>query len=196
MHRYLISILFLGCYVPELTTPDSAMVDNVWEEPDNDWPITPPPANLEAEGYEVGQVIPDMRMMDQHGKEVSMWQFYGKIIFFDISAEWCAPCKLLAKETEETQHDYESQGFIYITMIAEDNNTAPPETDVLVSWAEEAGILTAPVVGPSADLRSTLHPINTPYPRLMLIDRNMKIINGDIQPQNDATIRAAIEAAL
>lgn len=195
MIRHMFPLLLISCYVPELETPDWAKQNNDWTAPENDWPINTPPISLEAEGSEAGKVFEDLRMMDQHGNEVSMWQFYGMVILFDISAQWCAPCKILAKETEETQHDYAEQGFVYLTMIAEDNNSQLPGQEVLVQWAEEAEIESAPVVAPTEDIRPTLIPSGA-YPRLFLIDRDMKVINSDIQPQNDTTIRAEIEAAL
>ena len=54
--------------------------------------------DLAQEGFREGQVIPDMRLMDQYGDEVSAWQFYGMVIALDFSTEWCAPCQELAKE--------------------------------------------------------------------------------------------------
>ena len=118
------------------------------------------------------------------------------MILFDISAEWCAPCKLLAEEVDATQSDYGDQGFIYLTLIAEANSSADPvDLNILTNWADHNHINLAPVLRTEADYRPTLIPTNA-YPRLILIDRNMRVINENIFPQNDETIREKVEEAL
>ena len=188
-------LLFIACYIPVLETPDSAQPSD-WEQPSNQWPRDIPPSNTEGEGFDLGQVIEDFRYFDQNGDEVSLWQFYGNVVLFDISAEWCAPCKLLAEEVQHTQDDYADQGFVYVTYIAEGNSSLDPVTqEILSKWAEDHHIPSAPVLGSQDDLRPILVPTQT-YPRLILIDRNLKVIEADIFPQNDETIREKILDAL
>ena len=187
-------LLLLGCFdflVPELYSKDSA---SGWEAPDNRWYTESPPSDLVEEGFGRQQVVQDLRMMDQFGDEVSLWQFYGQLVLLDISAEWCAPCKLLAEETEETWEDYEASGFTYLTLLAEDNSSNLPSTEVLDLWATEFEI-SQPVMSPTVDYRPILVP-NGAYPKLILIGRDLRVIKSNINPPEDATVRAAIEESL
>ena len=189
-------IFFFACYIPVLETPKDTAPQTDWMPPDNRWPSSSPPANTQGEGFDAGQIISDYAFFDQYGDEVSLWQFYGNIVLFDISAEWCAPCKILAEEIEATQNDYHDRGFVYVSYIAEANsNLDPVDTSVLMHWATDHSIESAPVLGSENDLRPLLVPTYA-YPRLILIGRNLKVIEPDIFPQNDQTIRQKILEAL
>ncbi|MEC7983735.1 MAG: hypothetical protein VX278_01145 [Myxococcota bacterium] len=183
---------FISCYIPELTSPVDTAAATPWSCPENDWECTEPPSNLVGRGFANDEIAQDLHFYDQFDNEVSLWQFYGDVILFDISAEWCAPCKLLAEEVDATQSDYEAQGFIYLTLIAEANQSSDPVTlETLEHWAEHNHINLAPVLRTETDYRPVLTPTNA-YPRLILIDRNMRVVNENIFPQNDETIREKI----
>src|SRR5687768_2227270 len=104
MRVALIAVISTGC-VPHLYSSGGAGQPSEWVAPENTWTVTPPPATLEAQGYGEGDVIPDFRLVDQHGDEVSLWQFYGNVILLDVSTIWCGPCQQLALETEHTWED-------------------------------------------------------------------------------------------
>ena len=188
-------LYFFACDIPVLTTPvDTAQ--SSWEAPENQWPTQTPPENISGEGFDIGQIIEDYPFFDQNGDEVSLWQFYGNVILVDISAEWCAPCKILAEEVQVTQDDYADQGFVYVTYMAEANDSSDPvDLEILNKWAEDHHISSAPVLASVDDLRPILVPTQV-YPRLILIDRNLKVIDPNIFPQNDETIREKILEAL
>jgi thiol-disulfide isomerase/thioredoxin len=190
-------ILYLtACFIPVLETPTDTAPEVEWSAPENTWPSASPPGNTEEEGFDQGQIISDFAYFDQYGDEVSLWQFYGNVVLFDVSAEWCAPCKMLAEEVQHTQDDYTEQGFVYISYIAEGNSSQEPvDTAILSKWADDHNITSAPVLGSVDDLRAQLVP-TAAYPRLILIDRNLRVIEADIFPQNDETIREKILEAL
>ena len=195
----LTTLAILGC-TPHLysdsfgDTSDSSVG---WSQPDNSWEtLSEPPENLEAEGFGVGQVVPDIRLQDQHGKEVSLWQFYGMVIALDVSTVWCAPCRDLAVGVDETWHEYKDQGFVYVTMMPEDNNGEIPSTDVLQTWASDYSI-TAPILSDSSPYENsyTIVPDGV-NPSVMVIDRGMKVQTVRVNPSEDYAVRAAVASAL
>ncbi len=183
----------IGC-VPVLTSPQDSADQSCWMTAENDWVSNTPRNDLEYTGFGLGETPPDMCMTDQFGNDVSLWQFYGQVILLDISAEWCAPCQELATEVDHTWKDYEDQGFMYLTILTEDQNSQIPGVEVLEKWAEDFDI-TAPVLSDTEGYRNQLVPTGA-YPRLMLINRNMKISIDNVTPANDENIRAKIEEAL
>jgi peroxiredoxin len=190
MRVALLASMFAGC-VPRLYTDGAGEQPSEWEPPENTWTVTAPPADLEGEGYAKGEVVPDFRLVDQHGDEVSAWQFYGNVILLDVSTIWCGPCQQLALETEETWHEYRDQGFVYVTVLQEDLEAHPPDGEDLLFWADSFGI-TAPVLADGDKTGVTDVP---DYPTVLVIGRNMKV-RDVVDPPDDARVRAAIEDVL
>ena len=193
MSNLLMMMWSVGC-VPVLTSAKDSADQSCWETVDNDWVSETPRTGLEGTGFGIGETPPDMCMKDQFGKDVSLWQFYGQVVLLDISAEWCAPCQELATEVDHTWKDYEDQGFMYLTILTEDLSSQIPSVEVLEKWAEDFSV-TAPVLSDSEGYRTQLVPTGA-YPRLILLDRTMKVSIDNVTPANDENIRAKIEEAL
>lgn len=192
-------LLATGC-IPDLKSPPG--LEDVfegsgedWEPPDNRWDyIDGPPAELVGEGYAKGDVFPDFRLQDQHGDELSMWQFYGMVVALDLSTMWCGPCQGIAADVDETWKEYRDEGFIYITMLPEDQAGAVPDRSDLNVWADRFGI-TAPVISDDEGYSYDIAP-DQAWPRLLIIGRDMKVVESQVTPPEDGAIRAAVEAAL
>lgn len=187
--------LLLAC-TPYLYSDDPGAGED-WVQPENSWYNEIPPATLAGEGFNTGQVIPEFRAIDQHGDEVSLWQFYGQLIVLDISTLWCSPCQDLAVDVEETSQEYLDEGVMYLTLLPENLSVQTPTVDDLVYWAESFGI-TAPVLADTEGWSYNIVPpgSSSGYPRLMLIGRDLRIIEAEILPKTDATIRARLDENL
>jgi hypothetical protein len=73
-----------GAEEPDLEDPieDPAIEEPVVEEPVAE--PTPP----EGEGYTVGQIAENWTLRNQEGDEVSLHDYYGKVIFFEDGSQW------------------------------------------------------------------------------------------------------------
>ncbi len=189
----------VGC-VPRLETAGGAepTVTSDWTLPENGWesPAGGPPATLTEGGFAIGDVPPDMRLPDQFGATVSLWQFYGDVIVLDVSTIWCGPCQDLAETTQETNEEFAGQGFQYVTIIQQDVEGDVPGVEDAVLWAEDFGIQ-GPVLADDRDppLSKGVVPDNA-FPGVLIIDRDMKIVEKLYAPITDAALHDAIEAAL
>ena len=183
---------FLAC-VPYLYSEE---VTGDWVAPENTWPSQTPPAETVEQGFSSGEVPPDFRGTDQHGDEVSLWQFYGMLVVVDISTMWCAPCQELAADVEETYHHYLEDEVMYLTVLPENLQSEPPTIDDLNQWADAFGI-SAPVLGDAEGWSYNLVPQGSTegFPNIMLLDRDLSVLDNELEA-SDAAIRAAIEAAL
>lgn len=190
--RTLSIVLLATACVPELEGTGEGPY--VWTEPNNSWPVAAPPDDLVGEGFFAGQVPHDFRLLDQHGDEVSLWQFYGSVVVVDISTMWCAPCRDLAQTTEETYQGYLADGLMYLTILPENVENQPPSNEDLNLWADQFGI-TAPVVAdPQADWASGAV-TNGQYPVVLVLDRSMRVAER-VNPPDDPTLHAAIDRVL
>ena len=190
--RFFIPAFFLGC-TPHLVSVEEEITGLNWEAPENDWPSNEPPNTLEGEGFSEGQVPHDFRFPDQHGDEVSLWQFYGSVILLDISTMWCGPCQQIARDVDETWKEYRDQGFMYLTVLPQDLEKGTVSDSDLNDWASNFDI-EAPVLADNEGYGYIVEP-NQVWPVVMLIDRQMRIVAERIAPNDDA-IRNAIEGAL
>ncbi len=179
---------------PHLTSPPGTDDTGAWEAPENSWPVgEPPPADLEGEGFSEGQVVPEVRLLDQYGDEVSLWQFYGMVLALDVSTGWCAPCAALADEVDAVAADYADQGFVYVTIMPENSQGAPPSQEDLQAWAAEHGI-TQPIL---ADDQGWGYQIAVEgFPHVAVVGRDLRVAVAKVSPTQDDAIRAAIEDAL
>lgn len=192
----------VGC-MPVLTSPHTedsgtgAADCADWAAPENAWESHQPPC-LSDEGFEIGQVIPEMRLLDQNGDLVSVWQFYGNIIVLDLSTMWCAPCAALAEGIPETHEMFADDGFTYITLLSQDHLSQTPDQEDLTKWADDHKIDTSPVLSDAAQqgFTSQIIPPGGSFPRVLLIGRDMRVLDDSIEPAEDPAVRAAVQAAL
>jgi len=188
-------LLSTGC-VPHLTSPglDDSGVVSTWVAPDNGWSVAQPPAGLTGQGYGIGQVMPDFLLMDQNGDQVSLWQFYGSVVVVDISTMWCGPCATIADAVTDTWREHESQGFMYLTLLPEDTLGQVPDQKDLQRWASDHSI-EAPVLQDGIGRSYEMAP-DAAYPRIYVVDRDMTVAVDRVNPADDASIQAAVEALL
>jgi thiol-disulfide isomerase/thioredoxin len=168
-----------------------------WVAPENTWYSETPPVDLTSEGFSTGQVPPEFRVLDQYGDEVSLWQFYGQLILLDISTLWCAPCQEIAEDVEETAQHYANDEVTYITLMPQNLFYTVPSQSDLQYWADTYGI-TSPVLADDEEWSYNVVPEGSTegFPALMLIGRDMRIIEAEILPKTDAEIRSVNDANL
>jgi thiol-disulfide isomerase/thioredoxin len=185
-------LLVVGC-IPHLYSSDSGGL-GAWEQPENSWVSGTPPSDLTGEGFFQGEVVPDLRGLDQFGSEVSLWQFYGHVLVLDISTMWCAPCQDLARGVQETAEFYEDQGLVYLTLLGEDVEGNPSTAENCQEWADAFSI-ESPIITDPDEVRWDIVTDNS-YPRVMIINTDMRVLIEEIESPTDPKIRDAIEGAL
>ncbi len=197
MRRLTLALLLPGC-IPSFTSVDTGDTDPnaVWAAPENGWEMCAdgPAEGLVGQGYEVGMVLPDVRLPDQFEKTTSLWEFAGCVTVLDLSTIWCAPCQELAPHLEDIHVDYEERGIRTVTMHAEDIEGAPPDTADLNSWVDAFG-LASPVLGDAAKTFSNPMLQNDAYPVVLVIDTDLTVAKR-LTGSDPEGIRAAIDELL
>ena len=100
---------------------------------------------------ELGQHPCDFKMMDQNGKQVNLYDHYGKVIILDFSAMWCAPCMMAAMDADEIVKKFGEDNVVYITVLIENSSGVDPIQKNLEDWAEAFGIEINPVLAGSRE---------------------------------------------
>lgn len=98
-------------------------------------PTEPVQASQQEEKPQPGTKLNDIAInftaKDQNGKDVSLNDFYGKVILINLSADWCGPCRQEATHLESLFSEYKQRGFQIISALTSGD---PSE------WAKEYGL--------------------------------------------------------
>lgn len=187
-----VASLAIGC-VPVLES-DGGPVDQQWVAPENTWPLDAPPYDAaQPTGFFRGDVVPDFRLVDQHGDEVSLWQFYGHVVVVDISTMWCRPCQQLAEGAEETYLDFVDHDVMYITVLPENVHGQPPTVEDLNTWADYFELSAPVVTDPGKGWSAPAVPGNQ-YPFVAVLDRELVVQAVLTTPVTDERVRVELEA--
>lgn len=196
--RNIVLLILVGGCAPHLTSPGGAEDPSdgwTWTAPENEWVSNAPSGELDGEGFSNGEVVRDFLLLDQNGDEVAMWQFYGQLIALDISTMWCAPCRQLALEAEETSAEYAEHGFVYLTILTQNEGGQSPTQEDLGLWASEFGLSSPVIADPDASWSAEAVGTNALYPQLLVIGRDMRVAQS-VEPTTDSNLRAALDANL
>jgi thiol-disulfide isomerase/thioredoxin len=149
------------------------------------------PADLSSARTDVGDPMPPYSAKYLDGKAMTMAAEKGNVVFLNVWATWCGPCRFETPELQALQTQYAAKGLKVIGISVDEGDTEAVKTFV----AEQK--ITYPIaVDPEGRIANLVQ--TTVLPTSLLIDRTGKIVwrqIGAIMP-NDAKLKAAVEKAV
>jgi thiol-disulfide isomerase/thioredoxin len=143
----------------------------------------------------------DFESFNSSGVNTNLYDLEGIPFILDISAVWCGPCRMAAKEVQLVQDQYTDYGLQYLTLLFEDISGNPPDVQDLKNWELLNNITTAPVWSGSRELLVS-NPIDveegfymTALPTFYFINEDMRIVSMQ-EGFNSAIIEQHIEEML
>lgn len=121
-----------------------------------------------------GSPAPDFTCLDTEGKEVSLSDFRGKIVYMDIWATWCGPCRSEIPHAEKLGDEMRNEDVVFLCVSIDGDENAWKE---FVKKKNMHGVH----VLSEGEFNS---PVSTRYgvtgiPHYILIDREGKIVNSN-----------------
>jgi len=86
-------------------------------------------------GYNIGDILCDIQLVDQHGDDWSLYDNSAKATVIDLSVMWCAPCQAAATVAEDIVNSYSDDNVQWVTILIEDSQGNAPDLDDLQAWA-------------------------------------------------------------
>jgi thiol-disulfide isomerase/thioredoxin len=149
------------------------------------------PADLASAHTDVGDPMPPYSATFLDGKPLNIANEKGNVVFLNVWATWCGPCRFETPELQALQNQYAASGLKVIGVSVDEGDTAAVKT-----FVAEQKITYAIAVDPEGRIANIVQ--TTVLPTSLLIDRNGKIVwrqIGAIMP-NDTKLKTAVEKAV
>jgi thiol-disulfide isomerase/thioredoxin len=149
------------------------------------------PADLASAHTDVGDPMPPYSATYLDGKPMNIANEKGSVVFLNVWATWCGPCRFETPELQALQNQYAASGLKVIGISVDEGDTAAVKT-----FVAEQKITYAMAIDPEGRIANLVQ--TTVLPTSLLLDRNGKIVwrqIGAIMP-NDAKLKAAVEKAV
>jgi peroxiredoxin len=150
-----------------------------------------PPAELASARTDVGDPMPAYTAKYLDGKALDLAGEKGNVIFLNVWATWCGPCRFETPELQALHNQYAAKGLKVIGVSVDEG-----ETEAVKTFVAEQKITYPIALDPEGRIANLLQ--TTVLPTSLLLDRNGKIVwrqIGAIMP-NDAKLKAAVEKAV
>ena len=137
----------------------------------------------------IGEPAIDFIYPDKDGNEFSLSSFNSSLVYVDVWATWCGPCKAEIPALKELEHDYHNNNITFLSVSVDTDKEA--WLNMLVD--KQLGGVQLWANGWSAITKS--YAING-IPRFMLFDTNGNVISLDAPRPSSSEIRGLIDANL
>jgi cytochrome c biogenesis protein CcmG/thiol:disulfide interchange protein DsbE len=140
---------------------------------------------------DVGDPMPAYKATYLDGKPLDLAGEKGSVIFLNVWATWCGPCRFETPELQALQNQYAANGLKVIGVSVDEG-----DTEAVKTFVTEQKITYSIALDPEGRIANLVQ--TTVLPTSLLIDRNGKIVwrqIGAIMP-NDAKLKAAVEKAV
>src|SRR4051794_8155084 len=150
-----------------------------------------PPAELASARTDVGDPMPAYTAKYLDGKPLNLAGEKGNVIFLNVWATWCGPCRFETPELQTLHNQYSAKGLKVIGVSVDEG-----ETEAVKTFVAEQKITYPIALDPEGRIANLLQ--TTVLPTSLLLDRSGKIVwrqIGAIMP-NDSKLKAAVEKAV
>ena len=122
-----------------------------------------------------GYPAPDFTLPDLNGTQYRLSDLRGKVVFLNLWATWCLPCRTEMPAMEELYRRLKHRDFVMLA-VSEDVEGA----DIVAPFVAELGLSFPVLLDPDARL-SPRYGV-TGYPETFLIDREGRVVHHTVGP--------------
>ncbi len=136
-----------------------------------------------------GEPAIDFNYPDTDGNEFSLASFKGKLVYIDIWATWCGPCKAEIPSLQKLEADYHSKDITFISVSVDTDKEA---WEKMVAEKELGGVQ----LWANGWSKITKDYAIFSIPRFMLFDANGNVISTDAPRPSSEEIKGLLDSNL
>lgn len=143
----------------------------------------------------VPAVVFDTEMKAANGNPIKLSNYSGKVLFVNLWATWCGPCRMETPELVRLHKEYQSRGVEFVGLTTEDPNTSAQKVrDFMTQYNVDY-----PIAWATREVALTLMQGKTTIPQSFIITRDgrlFKKIEGFHPKRTPPELKKALEEAL
>jgi len=132
---------------------------------------------LEEIAPNIGYIAPDFTFPDSNGESVSLSQFRGKIVFLNIWATWCGPCRVEMPAMEKLYQKFKNEDFVILAVSIDRQGKS-----IAMPFVKELGI-TFPILFSPDSAILDIYMVNA-LPTSYIIDKKGNIVTHVLGGRN------------
>lgn len=140
---------------------------------------------------QAGELSPMARFEDVKGETFSLEDFKGKVIYIDVWAQWCAPCKREAPYFQKLKEKYADKNIVFLQLSVDKNREAWAK---YINKKEETK--NSFILANAFDSEFAKSYLINGIPRFILLDKNLNIINANAMRPSNVEIENVLNTAL
>ncbi len=133
--------------------------------------------NASADGMRKEAFNYDFVVRDLSGKEVAFKNFRGKVIFINLWATWCGPCRSEMPSIQELYNSIDKKNIVFVMLSLDEQNRSEKVKSYISQMA-----FNFPVFMPQGELTNQLY-VDT-IPTTFVIDKDGYIVAKEIGMRN------------
>jgi cytochrome c biogenesis protein CcmG/thiol:disulfide interchange protein DsbE len=131
-------------------------------------------------GNRTGFPAPDFTLQDLSGQVYRLADFQGKVVFLNVWATWCAPCRMEMPSMERLYRRFQGSDFVMLAVSEDEDGAA-----AVRPFVDDLG-LTFPILIDRDGTIPQRYGV-TGYPETFVIDRQGRVAQHLIGPENWAS---------
>ena len=132
---------------------------------------------LEEIAPKTGYLAPDFSLPDKNGKPISLSQFRGKVVFLNIWATWCGPCRIEMPAMEKLYQKFKSESFVILAVSIDSQGES-----VVMPFLKKHGITFPILFYPDSSIMD-IYMVNA-LPTSYIIDKKGNIVTQVLGGRN------------
>jgi thiol-disulfide isomerase/thioredoxin len=148
---------------------------------------------LSIRKFEPGAAAYDFAGTDITGKEFKLSDFTGKLVYVDVWATWCAPCKAEIPHLKTLEVDYHNKDVVFLSISVD----PPTDREKWVKYVKDENLKGVQIMADKAFDSDVAKPYGiTAIPRFMLFNKDGKVITIDAPRPSNKEIRTMLDKYL